>query len=262
MESKIRTKIEMLNHADQKALTVFLTSGYPYPQNFVELSLGIIHNGADILEIGIPFGDSLADGPIIQSSYTNALKNKINIEKTLNFVSGIRRSSEVPIILMGSANPILHYGKKEFVEAALESGVNGIIIPDVPLEEYDDFFEQDFGELDTILLTTPTSEERIKEIDKKSRGFVYCVSVVGTTGVRKSYDNYVLENIKKTYKSIVNNKMQIGFGISNPDNIKTFFPFCDGVIVGSAVIKHLMEDNTNFSNTFNFIKTLKSACYK
>jgi tryptophan synthase alpha chain len=161
---------------------------------------------------------------------------------------------------MGSANPILHYGKDEFVSDAIKSGVDGVIVPDVPLEEYEDFFEDKFGELDTVLLTTPTSVDRVKEIDKKSSGFVYCVSVVGITGERNNYDSYVLENIKKTYSSIVKNKMQIGFGISSPEKIRTFSSYCDGVIVGSAVIRHLKEDKKDFSNTFAFVSELASAC--
>ena len=260
MKNKINKTLNTLNNRGDKALTVFLTSGYPNPETFVDLALGVLKSGADILEIGVPFGDSLADGPVIQSSYMESLKNNVDLTTTFKYVSEIKQHSEAPIILMGSANPILNYGKNEFVSDAVKSGVDGLIVPDVPVEEYDDFFEDKFEQLDTILLTTPTSVERVKEIDKKSRGFVYCVSVVGITGERNNYDSYVLENIKKTYSNIVKNKMQIGFGISSPENIKTFSPYCDGVIVGSAVIRHLKEDNKDFSNTFSFVSGLASAC--
>jgi tryptophan synthase alpha chain len=162
---------------------------------------------------------------------------------------------------MSSSNPIIHYGEKEFTSSAIESGVNGLIIPDVPLEEYDDFFKDHFELLDKILLTTPTSSrKRILEIDKKSSGFVYCVSVVGITGARNKFDEYVYENLKLTYNTIENNKMQIGFGISNQENIKRFSPYCDGVIVGSAVISSLEKDNKEYSNTFSLVKELKKAC--
>jgi tryptophan synthase alpha chain len=259
--NEIKDKIENLNYKNKKALTVFLTSGYPNPKNFVDLALKIIDAGADILEIGIPFGDSLADGPVIQSSYTKALEYKINLESTLNYIREIRQRTDTPIILMGSSNPVLSYGKKNFTISAIDSGVNGLIIPDVPLEEYDDFFDDNFNRLDTILLTTPTSTaHRIESIDKRSGGFVYCVSVVGTTGVRQNYDNYVFENLKRTYDKISINKMQIGFGISSVHNIKQFSPFCDGVIVGSAIIKSLSDDTSNYSNTIGLIKELKSAC--
>jgi len=259
--SKIRTRIEEVNSKNQKALTVFLTSGYPDPDSFVDLVLDIDKAGADIIEIGVPFGDSLADGPVVQSSYTESLKRKINLDNTLKFINAIRQRSDIPIILMGSSNPILNYGEDKFAKRAIDSGVDGLIIPDVPLEEYDEFFNDKFLGLDTILLTTPTSsKKRIIEIDKRSSGFVYCVSVVGTTGVRNIFDSYVFENLNRTYNSVTNNKMQIGFGISSGENIKQFSPYCDGVIVGSAIIKSLANDTLDYSNTIALVKDLKSAC--
>jgi tryptophan synthase alpha chain len=161
---------------------------------------------------------------------------------------------------MGYANPILHYGKSDFFRDAKDAGADGLIIPDVPVEEYDSFFE-DQKELDVILLTTPTStEERIRKIDEKSKGFVYCVSVTGTTGIRKEFSKETLESLKTTH-SIVKNKMLVGFGISSPENIRQVSPFCDGVIVGSAVIKKLMNSDykKDVEKTFNLIKNLKQA---
>ena len=259
--SKIKETIEKVNKRDEKTLTVFLTSGFPNPKNFVEMALNIVDAGADLLEIGLPFGDSLADGPVIQSSYASALANNINLQKTFDYISNIRIKSDVPIILMGASNPILKYGKSNFVKNAIEAGVNGVIIPDVPLEEYDEFFENKFIGLDTIILTTPTSSiKRIKEIDSKSSGFLYCVSVIGTTGSRNKFDQSVLDNLMRTYNNLEKNKMQIGFGISSPDSIKQFFSYCDGVIVGSAIINSLSNDDSDFLNTVQLVKELKSAC--
>lgn len=259
--SIIREKIQSVNDKNEKALTVFLTSGYPNPDNFVELVLEIEKAGADIVEIGLPFGDSLADGPVIQASYSKSLNHNINLESTLRYISEIRQKSNIPIVLMSSSNPIQNYGIQKFSIKALESGVNGVIIPDIPLEECDDFFQNHFNDLDTILLTTPTSsEKRIKGIDDKSSGFIYCVSVVGTTGVRKDFNKKVLENIDRTYSSVTQNKMQIGFGISSAENVKQFSPYCDGVIVGSAIIKSLEIDDEKYSNTLELVRTLKSAC--
>ncbi len=259
--SKIKETIKKVNEGNEKALTVFLTSGFPDPKNFVEMALSIVDAEADILEIGLPFGDSLADGPVIQSSYISALANSINLERTLKYISQIRKVSDVPIILMGASNPVLKYGKTTFSKNAIDAGVNGVIIPDVPLEEYDDFFENKFLGLDTILLTTPTSStRRIKDIDSKSSGFLYCVSVVGTTGARTNFDQYVTENLKRTYNAVEKNKMQIGFGISSGANIKQFSPFCDGIIVGSAVIKSLSNDDLDYSKTIQLVKELKTAC--
>lgn len=256
----IKNKIKTLNEKGEKSLTVFLTSGFPNVNNFVELALKIIDAGADILEIGLPFGDSLADGPVIQSSYNEALNNNVNLDLTFEYINQIRKETDTPIILMSSSNPIHNYGKRKFVEKAAVNGINGVIIPDVPIEEYEDFYENIFTGLNTIMLTTPTSsEERIKKIDEKSSGFLYCVSVVGTTGVRNKFDSSVLNNLERTYR-LVKNKMQIGFGISNAEDVIKFSPYCDGVIVGSAVIKSLANKNTDFTNTIKLVKELKAAC--
>lgn len=258
--SLINKKIESVNAKGEKALTVFLTAGFPNPQKFVDLVLAMEKAGADLIEIGLPFGDSLADGPVIQSSYVEALKHKINLNQTLEYISEVKTMSDIPIILMSSSNPILNFVNDNFCKKAGKANVDGLIIPDVPLEEYDDFFTSDFDQFDKILLTTPTSsEERIKNIDEKSSGFLYCVSVVGTTGVRNKFDEYVLQNLDRTYKIASKNKMQIGFGISSGEDVKIFSPYCDGVIVGSAIIKSLSNDDENFSKTIELVKELKKA---
>lgn len=258
--SRIRERITSLNEKNEKALTIFLTAGFPNIENFVELALSIEKAGADILEIGLPFGDSLADGPVIQSSYTVALKNNVNLLTTFNLISEIRKKSDIPIVIMSSSNPVLAFGKKKFVQYCINAKVDGIIIPDIPLEEYDDFYKNEFKEIDKILLTTPTSsQKRISAIDNKSSGFVYCVSVVGTTGVREKFDNYVFENLKRTYSIVKNNKMQIGFGISTAEDVKKFSPFCDGVIIGSAIVRTLSNDDKNFTKTIELVKEFKRA---
>lgn len=259
--SKIKEHIEKLNSRGRKTLSIFLTAGFPNEIKFLDIAKYVLESEADLLEVGIPFSDSLADGPVVQQSYYTALQNGANLEKTINAVTKLTSEFDKPIILMGSANPVLKFGKDNFTKAALDAKVSGVIIPDVPAEEYDVFFENKFIGLDTILLTTPTSsEERIKIIDSKSRGFVYCVSVVGITGVRKEFKEDTLLNLERTYKTIAKNKMLVGFGISKPEDVKTFSPFCDGVIVGSAVIKSIMNDNNKFDETRKLISDLSSAC--
>lgn len=259
--SVIRKHIEKINLSGRKALAVYLTSGFPNKNNFTNLALKIYEAGADMIEIGIPFSDPLADGPVIQSSSKAALDNGINLKQTLKYAEQIKSKISKPIILMGYANPILKYGMKNFIADSIDSGVDGIIAPDVPIEEYDAFFTEDLGTLDTILLTTPTSSiERIKEIDSKSTGFLYCVSVTGTTGMRKLFGQDVLNNLQRTYSNVKKNKMMIGFGIGSTENVKTFSPYCDGIIVGSAVIKKLTDDDTSFSQTINLVKELSDAC--
>jgi tryptophan synthase alpha chain len=262
--SYISEYITKLNSQNRKVLSVYLTAGFPEPDNFVELALNVLEGGADMLELGIPFSDPLADGPVIQHSSFEAVKKGITIQKTIEYASQIRKHTDKPLIFMGYTNPILSIGVKGFTDAAKESGVNGIILPDVPFEEYDDFVTEDFNSLDVILLTTPTSGvERIAKIDQKSNGFVYCVSVVGTTGMRKSFNEFSLDRIKLTYENVKKNKMLIGFGISKKEDVKRFSETCDGVIVGSAVVNALNKDHKNksgYTNTLNLVKELSDSC--
>ena len=258
---KVKLKIEEVNKLKEKTLTVFLTSGFPVPENFVDLAVEIVRAGADILEIGVPFVDSLADRPVIQASYTKALEKNVNLNKTLEYIEEIKSRIDVPILLMGSSNPIVRMGKEDFVNKAKSVGADGLIVPDVPLEEYEDFYDERFDDFSKILLTTPTSpSERISEIDNKSSGFVYCVSVVGITGVRNNFQSDVLSNLERTYQLVSKNKMQIGFGISSYENVKRFTPYCDGVIVGSAIVNSLSSENDNYENTLNLVRELKRGC--
>ncbi len=256
--SLISNYISEKNNVKEKILSVFLTAGFPDKNNFVELAIDILEAGADMLEIGFPFSDPLADGPIIQHSSQIAINNGMNLHNVLLILKEIRKNTNKPLILMGYANPILSYGKSKFAKDAIAAGANGIIIPDIPIEEYDGFFDSYFNSLDKILLITPTTKkERIKKIDKMSNGFVYCVSVSGTTGSSNNKVDGTINFLNEAYSLVTNNKMLIGFGISGRDDIKTYSPYCDGVIVGSAVIKSLMDDSTGFRKTLNFISDLK-----
>jgi tryptophan synthase alpha chain len=260
--SKLAKYIEKINEQKNKALAVFLTAGFPEKGAFVDLAVNAFNSGADVLEIGIPFSDPIADGPVIQKSSQIALSNGITLSDVLGYTARIKSKTDKPIILMGYANPILHFGLEKFIDAAIESGVDGLIVPDIPIEEYDDFWTTNLNKIDKILLTTPTSPtQRIQEIDKLSQGFVYCVSVTGTTGIQQKFENSNLANLKRTYDLINRNKMLIGFGISGPEVIKTFSPFCDGVIVGSAIINQLLsEKSRDYRHTLNFINSLSNAC--
>lgn len=258
--SYIKDYIENLNGKNRKALSIFLTSGFPTKNSFVDLAKQVLDSGADMLELGIPFSDPLADGPIIQASSKIALDNGIKLKDIFNFSESITSGTDKPVILMGYANPIRKYGVENFLRDAKNSGVKGLIVPDVPLEEYIFFFESGMNNIDVILLTTPTSsKERINAIDEKSSGFVYCVSITGTTGVKENFSDEVINNISRTRSLIKKNKMMIGFGVSKPEDVKTFSPFCDGVIVGSAVIKSLLN-NENFDSTLKLISQLSDAC--
>jgi tryptophan synthase alpha chain len=258
--SFISDYIENKNLNGEKILSVFLTAGFPDKKYFVNIALDLLDAGADMLEIGFPFSDPLADGPTIQQSSQLALEDGINLIETFKYVQKIREKSDKPIILMGYANPVLSYGKKEFITSCLNAGVNGVIIPDVPIDEYENFYGNSFAQLDVVLLATPTTPEvRLKQIDKLSRGFLYYVSMTGTTGKQINHTEEILSPIKTASLNITNNKMLIGFGISTPDDVITFSPYSSGVIVGSAVIKSLMNDDKDYSRTKNLVKALKAA---
>lgn len=260
--SYIKNYIDRLNNNGRKALSIFLTAGFPNKDNFIELAKEILDSGADILELGIPFSDPLADGPIIQTSSTIALKNNVTIKDVLIYTEKLCKFTDKPIILMGYANPIVHYNKIIFFNDAVNAGAKGLIIPDIPLEEFDSFFNGYQNNLDIILLTTPTStNDRIKLIDEKSSGFVYCVSVTGTTGIKDSFEKETYDNLKRTYSLIKKNKMMIGFGISKAEDIKNFSPYCDGVIVGSRIIKSILEGK-NVDEIKNLVSELSNACNK
>lgn len=297
--SYINNYIDGLSKKNRKALSIFLTAGFPDKTNFVDLAKAVLDSGADMIELGIPFSDPLADGPIIQATSKLALDAGVTSKDVLGYAEQISKYSPKPIVLMGYANPIKKYGIENFLRDAVNSGVKGLIVPDVPLEEYDSFFNSEERQrldarlpdlrnklarqeesptnmceeillpqkarnqndkIDVILLTTPTSsEDRIKQIDAKSSGFVYCVSITGTTGVKDSFDDSTTDNLKRTYSLIQKNKMLIGFGISKPEDVKRFSPFCDGVIVGSRVMKSLLSKEER-KETLKIIGQLHEAC--
>jgi tryptophan synthase alpha chain len=257
---KISEYIDSVNKA-RKVLSIFLTAGFPNKEKFVDTALSVLDSGADMLEIGIPFSDPLADGHVIQESSYDALKQGVKMKDVFSYTEAIVKKTDKPIVLMGYANPIMKYGKNNFAQDAINCGAKGLIVPDVPINEYDDFFNESYNDLEIVLLTTPTSdEERIKLIDKKSRGFVYCVSITGTTGVKTKFDESVYKNIERTYKTIKNNKMLIGFGISKPEDVTRFYDYCDGVIIGSAVINSLRYDDEKHSATLKLISSISDVC--
>ncbi len=262
--SKIKSYIDQINQKQCKALSVFLPAGYPLPAEFTSLALDVFDHGADILEIGIPFSDPIADGPIIQQASQKMLDAGINLSQIFRYARQIRSKTDKPLILMGYANTVYRYGLKKFIKDSYNSGINGLIIPDIPLEEYDTFWgHRRPAGLDIILLTTPTSgQERIRAIDNRSSGFVYCVSITGTTGLQNQFNSQTLKNIQRTYQLLSRNKMLIGFGIFGAADVQRFAPYCDGVIVGSAVIKALAESSTphGYTSALRLISELSAAC--
>jgi tryptophan synthase alpha chain len=221
---------------------MFLTAGYPRKTDTFDQVIALERGGVDIIELGMPFSDPLADGPVIQQSSAVALKNGVTLTSIFSDVARIRRRSQIPIVLMGYVNPILHYGEEEFFDQAASSGVDGIILPEVPLEEYDRFAPlMDRYGLCGILLVAPTTPpERVGQIDRRSKGFVYCVSSTGVTG--RSPSASATEYLESVRRSVTNNAMLVGFGISTPEEARRVVWSADGVIVGSALLRYLATD--------------------
>jgi tryptophan synthase alpha chain len=218
-------------------LIPFFTAGYPDNKTTLELIKIAIDSGCDMIEIGFPFSDPLADGPEIQFSSYQALKNKMTLAKTLQIVEQVRKINDIPLILMGYYNPVFSYGQKRFMKDASSAGVDGLIIPDLAVSEATDYKRlADRNNISTIFLAAPTTDRtRLKQIEKNCSDFVYAVTVTGVTGGGKVFgrdtDNYL-----KGLKQIFNKKFVAGFGVSSADIAKRFCRYSDGVVIGSKIV--------------------------
>ena len=245
-------------------MSLFLTAGYPDPEATVDLILGFEEQGVDLVELGMPFSDPLADGPTIQYSSNVAIEQGITMKKILHIVEQVREKSQIPIILMGYINPVLRYGVEGFCEDAAVAGVDGLIIPDIPIEESGILKkEAEKQNLPIIYLVAPnTSDERMRKIDEQSQGFVYCVSVTGVTGAREGDEvaKSVKKFIERVKKNVTKNPKMVGFGIKSHQDAQRIAADMDGYIVGSALIdtirEHYPEEGWE-DEVFAFVRRLK-----
>ncbi|MEO1022780.1 MAG: tryptophan synthase subunit alpha [Bacteroidota bacterium] len=248
----------------EKLLSLFLTSGFPDLDSTVDLILGFEKAGADMIELGMPFSDPLADGPTIQYSSDIAIENGITMDLIFDMVRRVRQHSQIPIILMGYMNPVLHYGVRPFCEQAKACGADGLILPDIPIEE-GGIIEQEAAknDLPIIYLVAPNStDERMQQADEKSNGFVYCVSVTGVTGARdgEEVSQSVARFINRVNQNITRNPKMIGFGIKSYDDAQRIASNADGFIVGSAlidVVKNHYPAPDWKQRVFDFVHALK-----
>ncbi|RNC85495.1 MAG: tryptophan synthase subunit alpha [Balneola sp.] len=248
----------------EKLMSLFITAGYPDLESTVDLILGFEKEGADVIELGMPFSDPLADGPTIQYSSEVAIANGISIDKIFEMVQEIRKSSEIPIILMGYMNPVLRYGVSEFCKKAGEAGADGLILPDIPVEESGIIEAEAMkNDLPIIYLVAPnTSDERMRLADQKSEGFVYCVSVTGVTGARdgKEVSDSVSRFIERVNTNVTKNPKMVGFGIKSYEDAQQIASNADGFIVGSALIDTIKKtypvENWK-QDVFSFVHSLK-----
>jgi tryptophan synthase alpha chain len=243
-----------------KAFIGFVTGGDPTVEKTKEFILEMFRAGSDLVEIGIPFSDPIAEGPVIQEANIRALRAGATVEKLFTLVEDIRAVTDAPLVFLTYLNPVFHYGYDAFFERCSAVGLDGIIIPDLPFEEQADVREASskYG-VDLISLIAPTSETRIKEIAKTASGFIYLVSSMGVTGVRSEITTDVA-SIAASVKSVTELPVAVGFGIHTPAQAREMANFADGVIVGSAIVKIIAEHGENAgSYVYQYVSEMKKA---
>jgi len=230
---------------NKKAFIVFITGGDPDIETTEKLIIAMAESGADIIEIGIPFSDPVAEGIVIQEADERALANGCTVDKLFDMVKRVREKVDIPLLFMSYINPIFVYGKESFMAKCKDCGIDGVIVPDLPFEEKDELSAEcaKYG-ITQIFLIAPTSHDRIETIANKSEGFIYCVSSLGVTGVRNQINTNILDMIKRV-KNVSSTPCAIGFGISTPEQAQNMATVSDGVIVGSAIVKIVAEHGRN-----------------
>jgi len=240
MSNRITNKLK----EDKKLLSIYFTAGYPVLNDPVKIIQDLEKSGVDMIEIGLPFSDPLADGPTIQESSTAALKNGMTTEILFEQLKTIRETVSIPLIIMGYFNPMLQYGMEDFCKKCEEIGIDGLIIPDLPVdvyhEEYQEIFEQ-YGLINVFLITPQTSEERIRFIDSVSNGFIYMVSSASVTGSKSGFGQEQENYFQKIASMNLTNPQIVGFGIKDAETFQQASKTAKGAIIGSAFIKHLTE---------------------
>lgn len=236
--NRVREKLAGLE--GKSALIPFITAGFPEVNLTKELVLEMERAGADMVELGMPFSDPLADGPVIQNSSAVALKNGVTLRLVLRMVEDTRRDSQIPILLMGYVNPILKWGVGEFLSEAKEVGVDGLIIPDLPPEEAVELItiSKEVGLSYVFLIAPTTTPQRMRLIDRCSTDFSYCVSLAGVTGPRNNLNPEVYDFLSRVRQN-TEKPFVVGFGISKPEHVEQVAPYADGVVVGSALIREI-----------------------
>ena len=241
--NRIESKFKELRRKKKKAFIAFITAGHPNLQTTQDLVLAFENAGVDIVELGVPFSDPLADGTTIQASSETALKKGITLEKILGTVQSVRRKSQLPIALMTYYNPVFHYGEERFVKKAKAVGVDAVIIPDLPPEEGQKLIRlcRKSGLATVFFISLTTTKERLRRIVQASMGFVYAVSIAGITGARQQIPQEIINQVRLA-KRIGKKPVCVGFGISTAEQVKAFAKVSDGVIVGSAIVKEIEKN--------------------
>lgn len=263
--SRIQDKFSELKSKNQKAFIAYAMAGYPNDKETISTVKSLVKGGADIIELGLPFSDPLADGPVIQNASFHALQKGMNFDRFVNLVKKIRKEISIPLVLMTYTNLVYSHGYDKFISTVKKAGIDGLILPDMAIEESDHYLDVvRKNNMDAIFLISPnTSEERIKKISSVSSGFVYLVSVYGTTGGQQQFQQYTLDAIKNT-KKMLDDKIPlgVGFGVNNAEQAKLILQTgADAIIVASAFLR-LIEKTPKTkiqAKIATFAKSLKKA---
>lgn len=246
----------------ENILSVYFTAGFPNLNDTVEIIQELEKNGVDLIEIGIPFSDPTADGPTIQRSSEKALKNGMSLKLLFKQLKNIRQSVKIPLILMGYFNPVMQFGVEKFCKKCNETGIDGVILPDLPLEEFEAQYKEHFtkNNLHNILLITPqTPEARIRQIDAESHGFIYMVSSASTTGSGKKVEDFHQDYFERIQQMNLKNPRLIGFGISDQATFSNACRFSSGAIIGSAFVNALQNCAEINKCVAGFIRSIRTT---
>jgi tryptophan synthase alpha chain len=241
-------------------LSVYATAGYPELHDTTKVIRELVQNGVDMIEIGIPFSDPLADGPLLQVCNQQALDNGMTLNLLFEQLVSIKETVDIPLLLMGYLNPVLNYGIEKFCKRANEIGMDGVILPDLPVKEYTKHYQKHFQEhgLHMIFLISPqTSDERIKEIDTLGSGFIYMVSSASTTGVKDGFQPEQISYFTRIKEMNLKLPQLIGFGISSAETYRQACKYAGGAIIGSAFMKHLMGEGSIHDKISSFIHQIR-----
>lgn len=251
---------QLFDDKGEDILSIYFTAGYPSVEETVPILKALQSSGADLVEIGMPYSDPVADGPTIQDSNQQALAGGMSIKKLFEQLSGIRDEIDLPLILMGYINPIIQFGIEQFCQYCEKAGIDGLIIPDLPMFEYrtlyKDLFEKN-GLLNIFLITPQTSEARIKEIDEVSDGFIYMVSSASITGAKGQISDDQIKYFDRVEALKLTNPRLIGFGISNRETFRKACEHANGAIIGSAFINLLKNSKNIQDDIHSFIGSIK-----
>ncbi|MEM1323261.1 MAG: tryptophan synthase subunit alpha [Bacteroidota bacterium] len=252
----------LFNRKKNDVLNIYFTAGYPQLEDTTSIIQSLDKAGVDLIEVGMPYSDPLADGPTIQQSGQQALENGMTLELLFEQIAEVRQHSEVPLVMMGYFNQLMQYGETAFLRRCSQIGVDGLILPDLPLEVYEEQYQSLFEELGlnmTFLITPQTSEARIRKVDELSRGFIYMVSNSSITGAKSGISPQQIDYFERINQMNLHNPRLIGFGISNHETFRTACDYAQGAVIGSAFIKALARGTSVEQSCQDFVEMIRNV---